>query len=62
MITVPEMEVVKILAKLANGMDCKIGQVSALGKDQVSQPRSNFNDLLDSIICQPSAACEIQYP
>jgi hypothetical protein len=48
---VAKVEVMKVFSELADSVHCKICKISALCKDQISQSRSDFNDLFHSPVC-----------
>jgi hypothetical protein len=50
----------KVLSELADSIHCKICKISALCKYQISQSRSNINDLFHSPVCQTSTACKVK--
>lgn len=50
----------KVLAETRDGMHSNVGNVSALGKHQVSQARGHVDDLLDGGVGQPGAGSQVE--
>lgn len=59
---VAQMYVVQVLAKLRNGKNSDVGNVSTLSQDEVAKPRCHVYDLLHSSIGEPVATCQIENP
>jgi len=47
---VAQMHIVEILAQSGNGKDCCVGDVTALGKDKIPQPRCRVDNLLNGTV------------
>jgi hypothetical protein len=56
----PQVKIVQIFSKLADGVNGIICEIPAFRKYQVPQSRSNANNLFHGKICQSSAACKVQ--
>ena len=61
MLTMSEMDVVKVFGQSADSLDCLIGDISTFCENQIPQSWRSRYYHLDSIIPDSVTGCQIQY-